>query len=67
MTILCQKSNTCFPTKSGGSSLTASHIESRVREELIQLGVLDDSEGESEDEVRHAHFIFSKQSNRSLR
>ncbi|KAL5259566.1 hypothetical protein ACHWQZ_G009871 [Mnemiopsis leidyi] len=37
--------------ESGGSSLTASHVESRVREELIQLGVLDDSEGESEDEV----------------
>ncbi|XP_063680796.1 transcriptional adapter 3-like [Bolinopsis microptera] len=35
----------------GTSSLTTSHVESRVREELIQLGILDDSEGESEDEV----------------
>ena len=34
-----------------GSSWSVSHVESRVREELVQLGVLEESEGESEDEV----------------
>ena len=34
-----------------GTTWSVSHVESRVREELVQLGVLEESEGESEDEV----------------